>query len=129
VVPKACDEIWRDRGPVGRLHNIVQYVRWSPQRRQEFMACKNGGNLAEFDQLELLQDNVTRWNSFYTAIGRALTVRKRIDLFCRRHKPDKATPGVRKDIPTAAHWQQLDKIHDRLKTFEVATLTTQGSRP
>ena len=126
---EGCDEIWRGRGPVGRLHNIVQYVRWSPQRRQEFMACKNGGDLAEFDQLELLQDNVTRWNSFYTAIGRALTVRKRIDLFCRRHKPDKATPGVRKDIPTAAHWQQLDKIHDRLKTFEVATLATQGSRP
>ena len=69
------------------------------------------------------------YNNAVAAIGRALTVRERIDLFCRRHKPDKATPGLRKDILTAAHWQQLDKIHDCLKTFEVATLATPESRP
>lgn len=54
---EGCDEIWRGRGPVGRLHNIVQYIRWSPQRRDEFMRRKEGGSLTEFDQLELLQDN------------------------------------------------------------------------
>lgn len=43
---EGCDEIWRGRGPVGRLHNIVQYVRWSAQRRHEFMACTNGGDIA-----------------------------------------------------------------------------------
>src|ERR1700722_4407404 len=28
--------LWRKRGPVGKLHNVVQYIRDSPQRREEF---------------------------------------------------------------------------------------------
>lgn len=50
---EGCDELWRGRGPVGRLHNIIKYIRWSPQRRQEFMECIKGGELAEFDLLEV----------------------------------------------------------------------------
>src|SRR5467141_3452650 len=29
-------DLWRKRGPVGKLHNVVQYIRDSPQRREEF---------------------------------------------------------------------------------------------
>jgi hypothetical protein len=28
--------LWRSRGPIGKFHNIVAYIRASPQRRQEF---------------------------------------------------------------------------------------------
>ena len=27
---------WRKRGPVGKFHNVVAYIRAFPQRRQEF---------------------------------------------------------------------------------------------
>ena len=30
---------WRSRGPVGKFHNIVAYIRATPQRRQEFQAA------------------------------------------------------------------------------------------
>lgn len=46
--------VWRRIGAIGRLHNIIRYIRWSPQRREEFAYCIQGGNLAEFDQLELI---------------------------------------------------------------------------
>jgi hypothetical protein len=45
--------VWRQIGAVGRLHNIVRYIRWSPQRREEFANCLQGGELVDFDQLEL----------------------------------------------------------------------------
>ena len=48
---EAVDGFWRARGVVGRLHNIVRYIRWTPQRREAFAGCKKGGKLAEFDDL------------------------------------------------------------------------------
>jgi hypothetical protein len=68
--------VWRQIGAVGRLHNIVKYIRWSPQRREEFANCIQGGEIADFDHLELIQDNDTRWCSFYLAISRALEVKE-----------------------------------------------------
>ena len=50
---KKIGELWRKRGSIGRLHNIVQYIRASPQRRQFFRGITCGGDLAEFDGLEV----------------------------------------------------------------------------
>jgi hypothetical protein len=49
---EAVEMFWRQRGAVGRLHNIVRYIRWVPQRREEFASIHIGGKLAEFDDLE-----------------------------------------------------------------------------
>jgi hypothetical protein len=46
-------ELWRKRGAIGRLHNIVRYIRASPQRRQFFRSILCGGDLADFDGLEV----------------------------------------------------------------------------
>ncbi|KJZ68504.1 hypothetical protein HIM_12105 [Hirsutella minnesotensis 3608] len=45
-------ELWRKRGAIGRLHNIIRYIRASPQRRQFFRSIACGGELSEFDGLE-----------------------------------------------------------------------------
>jgi hypothetical protein len=29
-------ELWKRRGAIGKLHNVVRYIRASPQRRQFF---------------------------------------------------------------------------------------------
>jgi hypothetical protein len=29
-------ELWRKKGPIGKLYNIVKYIRWSGQREQLF---------------------------------------------------------------------------------------------
>lgn len=48
---------WRRIGPMGKLHNIVVYIKSSPQRTQVFRNI-SGGRMVR-------QDNGTRWNSWY----------------------------------------------------------------
>lgn len=48
---------WRKMGPLGKLHNIVVYIKASPQRTQVFLTI-SGGRMVR-------QDNGTRWNSWY----------------------------------------------------------------
>ncbi|SRR6266516_4789650 len=50
---KAVEKLWRDRGAVGLLHNVVRYIRMTPQRRGFFGRIQMGGSLAEFDALEV----------------------------------------------------------------------------
>lgn len=119
--------VWRQIGAVGRLHNIVRYIRWSPQRREEFANCLQGGELADFDQLELIQDNDTRWNSFYLAISRALVVKERLEMFCKKHKPDTRSGALKDDLLTHTHWYHLSRLHDCLNLFHVATLEIEGN--
>jgi hypothetical protein len=50
---KKIGELWRKRGALGRLHNVIRYIRASPQRREFFGKQVCGGELAEFDGLEV----------------------------------------------------------------------------
>ena len=45
--------VWRDHGCVGKLHNIIKYIRWTPQRREQFADIRIKGDLARFDELEV----------------------------------------------------------------------------
>ncbi|KAM4060593.1 restless-like transposase [Hirsutella rhossiliensis] len=49
------EELWKKFGCLGRLHNLVRYIRLTPQRREEFAAIIIGGHLSEFDGLELIR--------------------------------------------------------------------------
>jgi len=46
-------KIWRQQGALGRLHNIIRYIRMSPQRREEFRKVVVGGDWSLFDKLEV----------------------------------------------------------------------------
>ena len=50
----AVEKLWRKRGAVGLLHNIVRFIRLTPQRRGFFARIQMGGSLAEFDSLEVV---------------------------------------------------------------------------
>lgn len=121
--------VWRRIGAVGRLHNIIRYIRWSPQRREEFAHCIQGGNLVEFDQLELIQDNDTRWNSFYLAISRALEVKERLEMFCRKYKPHRS-PGLSKMICLRIHTGTILVGFTIASTFSTSPLlSSKGTVP
>ena len=53
------ESMWRDHGPVGKLHNIIKYIRWTPQRREQFAGIRIKGGLAKFDELEVGRDHVS----------------------------------------------------------------------
>lgn len=61
-------------------------------------------------------------------IDRAYTIRERIDKFCKEwlaQNPEEK--ALKSDLLTRNHWHILDRIHDCLATFEVATMATQGT--
>ena len=104
---------WRQKGPLGKLHNLVVYIRRSTQRIQRFQDQTQG--------LNLIRDNSTRWNSWFRMIDCYLEPRHReaIDVFTVRDK-------LTEDQLSEADWDNLQKIRDFLQCFEDATLATEG---
>jgi hypothetical protein len=44
---------WADKGSVGMLHNVVRFIRASPQRIERFTGVLVGGLLEKFDRLHV----------------------------------------------------------------------------
>ncbi|KAG9381623.1 hypothetical protein A1F94_006868 [Pyrenophora tritici-repentis] len=122
------EELWKKFGCLGRLHNLVRYIRLTPQRREEFATIIIGGDLSQFDGLELIQNNSTRWNSWFYSITRALNVRERLELFSARHVPGKGSVGIANFKLDGQHWFELEKIELALKDFYAATLLSEGKK-
>ncbi|RFN45157.1 putative ac transposase [Fusarium flagelliforme] len=122
------EELWKEFGCLGRLHNLVRYIRLTPQRREEFAAIIIGGDLSEFDGLELIQNNSTRWNSWFHSITRVLNVRERLEIFSARHVPGKRSQGIANFKLDGQHWFELEKIELALKDFYAATLLSEGKK-
>ncbi|EAQ91764.1 predicted protein [Chaetomium globosum CBS 148.51] len=72
-------EHWRRKGPIGKLRNIAKFIRASPQRGEAFRNVIQEWDESEdfifseasSRELELRQNNATRWNSTYLMIQRA----------------------------------------------------------
>ncbi|KAI7761664.1 hypothetical protein LZL87_013961 [Fusarium oxysporum] len=70
---------WHSKGLIRKLHNIVKFIRSSPQRSEYFkrIAYKQeaeGYHLCKEStaELKVILNNKTRWNSTYIIIERAL---------------------------------------------------------
>ncbi|KAL2418216.1 hypothetical protein ABEF95_004870 [Exophiala dermatitidis] len=121
---------WRSRGPIGKFHNIVVYIRRSPQRRQEFKAEIEGcirriearGETPDFTtDLTVILDNSTRWNSTYRSIRRGLRLREPIDSYLLHHNGP-----LNDDKLTDEDWAQLAEIAEALEPFDHITLRLEG---
>jgi hypothetical protein len=71
--------------PLGKLHNIVTYVRGSPQRRE---AYKQSAAMINHPHLTFVSDNDTCWNSTLTSIQTAIKQRPVIDWFLTQQLSD-----------------------------------------
>ncbi|RKK07548.1 hypothetical protein BFJ66_g17852 [Fusarium oxysporum f. sp. cepae] len=103
------------RGAIGKLHNIVVYITWSPQRLQAFTILSDG--------LRLRRDNDTRWNSWYKMVEWALRskVRQAITIFCAQE------PALQQDILTPSDWATLTETCKFLEPFQDATMANEGN--
>ena len=82
----------RRKGPVGKLHNVIKYIRKTPQRVAAFQRIAledfnnedpdnfTLGRLSDIE-LSLRQNNETRWNSTYLMIERALRKESHIKIY------------------------------------------------
>jgi hypothetical protein len=116
---KKAQRSWREKGVIRKLHNIVVFVRASPQRREAFKR-KTVGDI-QTDHLMPILDNSTRWNSIYKSLERALLLRDRIFLFCREYYSD-----LQADNLSDNDWDHLAELYRGLKLFYQATLRVEG---
>ena len=105
-------EQWRKKGPLGKLHNIVVYIQQSTQQIANFRDLSSGHNL--------VQDNSTCWNSWYTMICTATKLKTAINLFCHQYQENND------DLLLERDWQDLQKLQDFLLFFYDTTLATEG---
>jgi hypothetical protein len=129
-------DAWRKHGPIGKLHNVVVFIRRTPQRRELFIKISNleEADFAAFAlnedtrKLGVIQDNSTRWNSTYMMINRALIKRHEIDSFIARCDVEKE---AYKRVPTEDHlspddWLILAETAAILKPFYTITMRLQS---
>lgn len=126
---------WDACGVVGRLHNIVKWIRKSPQRNGRWMNCQERTRIRTSSRspkaLELVPNNDTRWNSTYKMIKRATELQSELNTFLQEeqtiytnnvaaaHRRPKNTDSLSRrfyesKIPPE-DWKQL---HDLLKILD-----------
>ena len=112
------NECWRAIGAVGKAHNIVKFIRMTPQRRSTFLDHQ----LRELQQQKAFMvraDNDTRWNSTWNMIDSVLAQRQRIDGYCSLE------PELAKDRLTSRDWTDLEEIMELLEPFKYLTMLGQ----
>jgi hypothetical protein len=117
---------WRKKGPVGKLHNIVVFIRASTQRKELFKNISLAsieeidGMLVNGDtkHLGLVKDNTTRWNSTYLMITRALKKRQELDAFIQVLDVRQAEKRVpREDRLSAEDWLILTDTEANVRSY------------
>jgi hypothetical protein len=102
---------WREKGPLGKIYNIVVYIQCSiPRRHDSAKLAKN----------RLYRDNSTRWNSWFNMLKSVLLNRESINKYFEVYLPKKGKDGYlyKSDSLTDAEWSELEvisKILDALK--------------
>ena len=129
-------EHWRAKGPVGKLHNIVKFIRASPQRTEAFKAHAREQEEADVyklaeestAELEVIQNNSTRWNSTYMMIERALLKQSELNSFTQElgleAEASKRAPLA--DVLNSEDWKMLREIRHILEPIYHLTMRTQG---
>lgn len=103
---KLC--LWHKKDPIGKLHNIVEWIRSSPQYSEYFQATiseamdsgEEGFLLHKQSSFEvqLVACNDTQWNWTNLMIDRAITIYHDIRTFLLKNEEE---PGLQKHISAA----------------------------
>lgn len=120
-------EIWRQKGSVGKLHNLIKFVCYTPQRREKFQdICNEDGSGQKLQDLMVICDNATQWNSACAMIEIALELRSHISIFCEEYgqlsqNTHEHENSCHLDILNREDWQILSDCHLILKPFQNLT--------
>jgi hypothetical protein len=107
-------------GSLGKLHNIVTYIRRTPQRIAAFKAIRTADSEDHLQALMVCADNDTRWNSTFAMIARARRVSANIDFFVSQND------DLADDVLTCEDWEFLNELHTMLQPLEELTKELEG---
>lgn len=123
---KEAFRIWRQRGAIGHLHNLVTYIARSERRLRAFEAAQKVD--ASDLPLHLLKDLGVRWNSTFSMIKRALRLQPAIQRYCLKWTPaDGENYDLTKDFLDAQDWEELRHFEELLQPFDRATKRVEGN--
>jgi hypothetical protein len=151
ALSEAEHTLWRRKGPVGKLHNLVIDVRRSDQltyllrsiQRSEF-DMSSDPRIRASKPVDLIIDSDTRWLSQLYMIRRAITLRPYLEQLILKHRQQweqenrsKRTGSVRKSAKepricleenqlTAHDWAVLEHLATLLGFYEDAVKTLEG---
>ena len=120
---------WRKVGPLGKLRNLITWIRGSPQRLEGFahtveLLCKEVTNARK-----LTIGSPTQWNGDFLSIERALLMCQAIDIYISESLTQDPRLSIYRDQLTAEDWIHLTNIAHFLEPFTERTLKLQGHRP
>ncbi|KAJ0128500.1 Uncharacterized protein HZ326_28410 [Fusarium oxysporum f. sp. albedinis] len=76
-------KLWRSKGPIGKLHNIIHWVQRSGQRIEKLHKLQlienTALNLEDKTTYNVVTDNATRWNSSKAMMERGYQLRNALD--------------------------------------------------
>jgi hypothetical protein len=110
---------WRALGAVGQLHNIITWVRRTPQHREIWIDIQLQ-DLRKDDAFILSSDNNTRWSSTANMISAALKYKDNIKILCA------AESDLKDDRLNDEQWKDLENVLQLLQPFKDLTLYAQG---
>jgi hypothetical protein len=86
ALPGERRQLWRQRGELRKLHNLVAHVTASGKRTDLFQKLQVDTNVSRVEgkRWKLLLDGGVRWNAIYMMITRALDLREALELYATK---------------------------------------------
>jgi hypothetical protein len=130
--PPQRRELWRQRGAIGKLHNLVAHVMASGKRSALFDEIQNTENtgVAGGKIWKLLLDGGIRWNASYSMIRRAIELKEALNAYAAKLQVsaellDREVFAY--DFIEERDWQTLSVIQDHLAILFRATKDLEGN--
>lgn len=143
-------KLWRSKGPIGKLHNIVHWVQRSGQRIErlhKLQLIENTAlNLEDKTTYNVITDNATRWNSSEAMMERGYQLRNALDSLVQAEitewnqyvtrrtqngtkpmpKNCRKKPAIVDDKMSAEDWSVIAEYLAILKPLKIATKRLEG---
>ncbi|OBS16274.1 hypothetical protein FPOA_13066 [Fusarium poae] len=143
-------QLWRSKGPVGKLHNIIHWVQRSGQRIEKLHKLQSIENTAlsleDKTTYDVITDNATRWNSSEATMERGYLLRNALDSLVQAEvtewnqyvarrtqngikpmpKKSRKKPAIVDDKMAAEDWSIIAEYLAILKPLKIATKRLEG---
>ncbi|TKA71177.1 hypothetical protein B0A49_11904 [Cryomyces minteri] len=115
-------ELWRKRGSIGKIHNLVVHVNSSTQRTQLSNIKQKEADESTKHLYNLISDGGVRWSSTHAIIERALKLKDAITLY------QQATPDLEvEDVLLPTDWAELVEFKELLVPLAYISTRMQGN--
>ena len=116
---------WREKGPIGKLHNLMLHARAKLARRAFFKSKQKEAMPDAERLLHLVINGGIKWNSTCDMLERTFVLKDAIDLYQSHYRTDDEEP-VEEDFLTMDDWTELKQLRDLLVPLRSQSLLVQS---